>query len=169
MVSERWSKTHHFAGTQKLHEMIQQPYDLFKPGWADQYVVGMINQVAQAMDDFITSQVCMVHWVLFRQQSRVRIREPEGFTGQSPSLWILKFYEQKSSKISLHFCLFSLTILSIGHELFSYPLRWRITCLRCREKPLGLTSSPSTFSEAENMPFPPTTGACAVHFLPFLG
>jgi len=37
--------------------MIQQPYDLFKPGWADQYVVGMINQVAQAMDDFITSQV----------------------------------------------------------------------------------------------------------------
>jgi peroxidase len=54
---ERWSKTHHFAGTQKLHEMIQQPYDLFKPGWADQYVVGMINQVAQAMDDFITSQV----------------------------------------------------------------------------------------------------------------
>ena len=86
MVSERWSKTHHFAGTQKLHEMIQQPYDLFKPGWADQYVVGMINQVAQAMDDFITSQVCMVHWVLFRQQSRVRIREPEGFTGQSPSL-----------------------------------------------------------------------------------
>lgn len=55
--AERWSKTHHFAGTQKLHEMIQQPYDLFKPGWADQYVVGMINQVAQAMDDFITSQV----------------------------------------------------------------------------------------------------------------
>ncbi len=56
---ERWSKTHHFAGTQKLHEMIQQPYDLFKPGWADQYVVGMINQVAQAMDDFITSQVSL--------------------------------------------------------------------------------------------------------------
>lgn len=37
--------------------MILQPYDLFKAGWADTYILGMINQVAQAMDDGVTSQV----------------------------------------------------------------------------------------------------------------
>jgi len=54
---ERWSNTHQFVGTQPLSEMLQQPYDLFKAGWADQYVQGMMNQVAQAMDDSITEQV----------------------------------------------------------------------------------------------------------------
>jgi hypothetical protein len=51
--------------------MIQQPYDLFKPGWADQYVVGMINQVAQAMDDFITSQVSQSHSLAPADQSAI--------------------------------------------------------------------------------------------------
>jgi len=54
---ERWGKNHKYIGNQKLSEMIQQPYDMFKAGWADQYMLGMINQVAQAMDDGITSQV----------------------------------------------------------------------------------------------------------------
>jgi len=54
---ERWSTSHRFIGTQKLSEMLQQPYDLFKPGWADHYILGMVNQVGQAMDDAITSEV----------------------------------------------------------------------------------------------------------------
>jgi len=54
---ERWSSTHQYIGNQKLSEMIQQPYDLFKAGWGDNYLLGMSNQVAQAMDDGITSQV----------------------------------------------------------------------------------------------------------------
>ena len=54
---ERWTSSHRFLGTQKLSEMLQQPYDLFKPGWADHYVLGMVNQVAQAMDDSLTSEV----------------------------------------------------------------------------------------------------------------
>ena len=33
-------------GSQKLSEMLQQPYDLYKAGWADDYVLGLINQVA---------------------------------------------------------------------------------------------------------------------------
>ena len=37
--------SHRFIGTQKLSEMLQQPYDLFKPGWADHYILGMVNQV----------------------------------------------------------------------------------------------------------------------------
>jgi hypothetical protein len=34
-----------YVGSQKLSEMLQQPYDLYKPGWADAYIMGLINQV----------------------------------------------------------------------------------------------------------------------------
>jgi peroxidase len=54
---ERWSRSHQFVGNQNLAEMLQQPYDLFKAGWSDQYMFGMMNQVAQAMDDSVTDQV----------------------------------------------------------------------------------------------------------------
>ena len=45
---ERWSKTHRYVGSQKLSEMLQQPYDLYKAGWADAYMMGLINQVWDA-------------------------------------------------------------------------------------------------------------------------
>jgi len=54
---ERWSKTHRYVGSQKLSEMLQQPYDLYKPGWADAYLMGLVNQVAQALDDSVTQEV----------------------------------------------------------------------------------------------------------------
>ena len=54
---ERWSTSHRYIGSQRLSEMIQQPYDLFKMGWADSYVMGLVNQVAQAMDDSVTQEV----------------------------------------------------------------------------------------------------------------
>jgi len=54
---ERWTPSHKFLGTQKLSEMLQQPYDLFKAGWLDGYVLGLANQVAQAMDDSVTGEV----------------------------------------------------------------------------------------------------------------
>jgi len=54
---ERWSKTHRYVGSQKLSEMLQQPYDLYKAGWADAYMMGLINQVAQALDDSVTQEV----------------------------------------------------------------------------------------------------------------
>merc|ERR1712226_463091 len=54
---ERWSKTHRYIGSQRLSEMLQQPYDLFKGGWADNYIMGLVNQVAQAYDDSITQEV----------------------------------------------------------------------------------------------------------------
>jgi hypothetical protein len=34
-----------FVGNNKLSDLLLQPYDLLKPGWADSYVFGMINQV----------------------------------------------------------------------------------------------------------------------------
>jgi hypothetical protein len=54
---ERWSKTHRYVGSQRLHELLQQPYDLYKGGWMDSYIMGMINQVAQAYDNSITQEV----------------------------------------------------------------------------------------------------------------
>lgn len=54
---ERWSADHKFIGSRRFSEMFQQPYDLHKPGWLDQYMLGMVNQASQAMDDSVTSQV----------------------------------------------------------------------------------------------------------------
>lgn len=54
---ERWSADHKFLGSRRFSEMFQQPYDLHKPGWLDQYLLGMVNQASQAMDDSVTSQV----------------------------------------------------------------------------------------------------------------
>ena len=37
--------------------MLQQPYDLYKSGWADNYIMGLINQVAQALDSSMSQEV----------------------------------------------------------------------------------------------------------------
>ena len=54
---ERWSKSHRYVGSQRLHEVLQQPYDLYKDGWIDNLFTGMMNQVAQAYDNSITQEV----------------------------------------------------------------------------------------------------------------
>lgn len=54
---ERWSPGNKYIGSQRLSEMLRQPYDLYKGGWCDQYIMGLTNQVAQAMDDSITQEV----------------------------------------------------------------------------------------------------------------
>ncbi|XP_069705642.1 peroxidase-like isoform X2 [Periplaneta americana] len=56
-VLERWSPSHVRIGAQRLSEVLKRPFDLYKPGWYDQYVVGLVNQVAQAMDDGVTQEV----------------------------------------------------------------------------------------------------------------
>lgn len=45
------------AGSQRLSHMLRQPYDLYKAGWCDQYIMGLTNQVAQSMDPAITQEV----------------------------------------------------------------------------------------------------------------
>lgn len=37
--------------------MLQQPYDLYQPGLTDEYIIGMSDQLAQAMDDSVTEEV----------------------------------------------------------------------------------------------------------------
>lgn len=43
--------------SKRLSELIRRPYDLYRAGVIDEYFMGLMNQVAQAMDDSITSEV----------------------------------------------------------------------------------------------------------------
>ncbi|GAB6032280.1 hypothetical protein CHUAL_010921 [Chamberlinius hualienensis] len=54
---ERWNKHHKFIGSQRLSDLLMRPFDLFKAGWMDNYIMGMLNELAQAMDSSITGEV----------------------------------------------------------------------------------------------------------------
>lgn len=74
---ERWSKAHKFIGkshpqhpqfscscptilcaaSKRLSDLIRRPFDLYRAGVFDEYLMGLMNQVAQAMDDSITQEV----------------------------------------------------------------------------------------------------------------
>lgn len=46
-----------FAASKRLSNLIRQPYDLYRAGVLDEYFMGLMNQVAQAMDDSVTQEV----------------------------------------------------------------------------------------------------------------
>ncbi|KAF7992722.1 hypothetical protein HCN44_005066 [Aphidius gifuensis] len=54
---ERWSKAHKFIASKRLSDLIRRPWDLYRAGVFDEYFMGLMNQVAQAMDDSITQEV----------------------------------------------------------------------------------------------------------------
>ncbi|XP_075228376.1 peroxidase homolog [Lycorma delicatula] len=54
---ERWSKAHKFIASKRLSDLIRRPYDLYRAGVLDEYFMGLMNQVAQAMDDSVTQEV----------------------------------------------------------------------------------------------------------------
>ena len=54
---ERWSTSHKYIGAQRLSQMLRQPYDLYKGGYCDQYIAGLMNQVSQGMDGSMSQEV----------------------------------------------------------------------------------------------------------------
>jgi len=54
---ERWSVSHKYIGAERLSKMLRQPYDLYKGGYCDQYISGLMNQVSQAMDSSMSQEV----------------------------------------------------------------------------------------------------------------
>ena len=54
---EQWSKNHKKMGSKTMSELFFQPYDLLKPGVADHYMMGLVNQVAQAEDSSMSHQL----------------------------------------------------------------------------------------------------------------
>jgi hypothetical protein len=45
------------SASRRLSDLIRQPYDLYRAGVLDEYFMGLMNQVAQAMDDSVTQEV----------------------------------------------------------------------------------------------------------------
>lgn len=43
--------------SKRLSDLIRRPWDLYRAGVIDEYFMGLMNQVAQAMDDSITQEV----------------------------------------------------------------------------------------------------------------
>ena len=48
-----------YVGSQKLSGMLLQPYDLYKEGWADAYLMGMVNQVSVASTKPDSTRKCV--------------------------------------------------------------------------------------------------------------
>ena len=48
-----------YVGSQRLSEMLQQPYDLYKGGWADTYLLGLVNQVNSLKAERCPFSVCI--------------------------------------------------------------------------------------------------------------
>lgn len=46
-----------FLASKRLSDLIRRPFDLYRAGVFDEYLMGLMNQVAQAMDDSITQEV----------------------------------------------------------------------------------------------------------------
>ena len=46
-----------FAASKKLSDIINRPFDLYQEGIADTYMAGFMNQVSQAVDDAVTTEV----------------------------------------------------------------------------------------------------------------
>lgn len=51
-----------FVASKRLSDLIRRPYDLYRAGVFDEYFMGLMNQVAQAMDDSITQEVRYDDW-----------------------------------------------------------------------------------------------------------
>lgn len=45
--------------SKRLSDLIRRPWDLYRAGLLDEYFMGLMNQVAQAMDDSITQEVSL--------------------------------------------------------------------------------------------------------------
>ena len=54
---ERWSKVQRHITHTPLSDLVRKPFDLFRPGVFDEYVLGLTNQPALAFDDFVTNEV----------------------------------------------------------------------------------------------------------------
>ncbi|CAG7818255.1 unnamed protein product [Allacma fusca] len=54
---ERWSLSHRFIDSEPLHKLLRQPYDVYRPGYIDTFIMGLVNQLAQAMDEGVTEEV----------------------------------------------------------------------------------------------------------------
>ncbi|XP_076327260.1 salivary peroxidase/catechol oxidase-like isoform X2 [Tachypleus tridentatus] len=56
-VTERYNKFHEKLESIRLSMQLRQPYDLYKPGIVDTFLMGLINQESNRMDPEVTTEV----------------------------------------------------------------------------------------------------------------
>ncbi|XP_076361056.1 salivary peroxidase/catechol oxidase-like [Tachypleus tridentatus] len=56
-VTERYNKFHEKLESIRLSKQLRQPYDLYKPGIMDTFLMGLINQESNRMDPEVTTEV----------------------------------------------------------------------------------------------------------------
>ncbi|XP_003743011.1 chorion peroxidase [Galendromus occidentalis] len=56
-VTDRYNKFHDKIESIRLSRLLRQPYDLYKPGVIDTFILGMVNQQASRVDQEITTEV----------------------------------------------------------------------------------------------------------------
>ncbi|XP_022651813.1 peroxidase-like isoform X2 [Varroa destructor] len=56
-VTDRYNKFHEKIESIRLSRLLRQPYDLYKPGVIDTFILGMVNQQANRVDHEVTTEV----------------------------------------------------------------------------------------------------------------
>uniref|UniRef100_T1ILP9 Chorion peroxidase n=1 Tax=Strigamia maritima TaxID=126957 RepID=T1ILP9_STRMM len=54
---ERFNKFHQPIGSQRLGSVIRQPFDLYRAGWMDQFILGFVNSAAWALDSALSQEM----------------------------------------------------------------------------------------------------------------
>lgn len=73
-----------FIASKRLSDLIRRPYDLYRAGVFDEYFMGLMNQVAQAMDDSITQEV--KQWSYINKIGSCAVLHDLSFVGDESSL-----------------------------------------------------------------------------------
>ncbi|KAF4530614.1 hypothetical protein B566_EDAN019103, partial [Ephemera danica] len=63
--------------------VLRRPFDLYRAGRMDEMLMGMVNQVAQAMDDAVTSEVCPTFACILGKSFR-KLRQADRFWFENP-------------------------------------------------------------------------------------
>ncbi|XP_015785823.1 peroxidase [Tetranychus urticae] len=56
-VIERYNKYHDKIESIRLSQLLLQPYELYKPGYLDSFILGLVNQQANRMDPEVSTEV----------------------------------------------------------------------------------------------------------------
>lgn len=54
---QRWSTSHKLVASQRLSNLFFKPFEIYERHVLDEYLVGFMNQIAQAVDESLTQEV----------------------------------------------------------------------------------------------------------------
>ena len=142
-----------YVGSQKLSEMLQQPYDLYKAGWADAYLMGLINQVGKKHAVIISSSSVMMIQITMRNLQVAQALD------DSMSQEVTNHLFQGSHKLIVLLLTSSMLLPQyIFTALALFTTIWILEIVQNLARSSASTWSPWTSKEAGSTESPPTTG-----------